>query len=207
MNKFSYDSSYSIPIYRQKEVLKLYNAIKNDLGDNLFNRKKKFIEILKIYYKWESYSNLKVIFNKYVMDKDINYINNLNSNNLKKIYGNDIIKLFGFIDTNNNGSIDLYEFKTILRKINIYNSNIEELFQTADLNNDGVLDIDEFFKFITRNDILYEKFHLIIKKIKSYNNNILLNNKLKIFKKYDINIRPSLADIKNFNEFNLNDLI
>ena len=116
--------------------------------------------------------------------------------NIKKEYSDIVKRLFGSIDNNDDGCIDLDEFKYSVRKLD--NINSDELFEKADTNNDGVLDTDEFYKLVASEPELRNNFHLIIESTIDENERKEYERQSRIFKNDVSGRRPSLADLKSY---------
>jgi len=154
-----------IPLHRLKEIKKLYSVF-YDENKQLYDlnlRKSKFFSIVKLKYKWLTFNEYENIYNENVKDKELEFFLNIKKVQIEEKFKKDILKLFCFLDTNNDNCIDLNEFELILMKLNIYNySEIKDLFNKADLNGDGILTIDEFMMFLSKNDFIAEKLKEIL---------------------------------------------
>ena len=154
-----------IPLHRLKEIKKLYSVF-YDENKQLYDfnlRKSKFFSIVKLKYKWLTFNEYENICNENVKDKELEFFLNIKKVQIEEKFKKDILKLFCFLDTNNDNCIDLNEFELILMKLNIYNySEIKDLFNKADLNGDGILTIDEFMIFLSKNDSIAEKLKEIL---------------------------------------------
>ena len=151
-----------IPLYRLKEVKKLYSVFYDENKDlyDLNLRKSNFLSIVKLKYKWLTLDEFNKIYNENIKDKELNFYLNFKKVQLEEKFKKDIIKLFCFLDTKNINYIDLKEFKFILVLLKLYTyDEIEDLFHIADLNGDGVLTIDEFMIFLSKNDTIVEKIN------------------------------------------------
>lgn len=154
-----------IPLHRLKEIKKLYSVF-YDENKQLYDlnlRKSKFFSIVKLKYKWLTFNEYENIYNENFKDKELEFFLNIKKVQIEEKFKKDILKLFCFLDTNNDNCIDLNEFELILTKLNIYNySEIKDLFNKADLNGDGILTIDEFMMFLSKNDFIAEKLKEIL---------------------------------------------
>ena len=192
-----------VPLYRLNEIKELYNIFYNE-NKNLYDLNKRkcfFFKIVKLKYKWITFNEYDKIYNENLKDHEIDFFLNFKKVQIEEKFKKDILKLFCFIDTNNDNFIDLNEFKLILMKLKLYTySEIEDLFNKADLNNDGVLTIDEFIIFLSKNVTIAEK----LKEILDY--------KFEVKKKHDkrtllfkdfpgsplkFNWRPSLSNLNS----------
>ena len=87
------------------------------------------------------------------------------------LYTLDIIKLFGIIDIDNNATIDIIEFKNVLKLVgNTDEKNLESLFKNADTDNNNTLDIFEFINFLSKHENLRTDFLKILNKSKEKKN-------------------------------------
>jgi Ca2+-binding EF-hand superfamily protein len=99
---------------------------------------------------------------------------------IERKYKNDIIKLFGKLDSDNSDSIDFTEFKNIFSQIEL-EKDIETIFKDADINRDNRLTIDEFIIFIAKNNDIFKKLDNVLEmkfklKLKNDKRTILFNN-------------------------------
>lgn len=191
-----------IPKYRIDEIMKIYDVFydKNKKNDNLKDRKIKFKKILKSYYKWLKDAEYNYIYNL-IKEKEIDVLIQSKKIMIERKYKNDVIKLFGKFDTDNNDSIDLEEFKSVFSLID-ENINIENVFKQADINNDNEITIDEFILFMAKNENIFKKIDNVLEKkfkikLKNDKRTLLFNNfpgsPLKV------NWRPSLSNLNNLN--------
>lgn len=154
-----------IPLYRLKEIKKLYSVFydENINLQDLKIRKSNFFKIVQLKYKWLTLDEYNKIYNENLKEKELEFFLNFKKVQIEEKFKKDILKLFCFLDTNNDNCIDLNEFELILMKLNIYNySEIKDLFNKADLNGDGILTIDEFMIFLSKNDSIAEKLKEIL---------------------------------------------
>jgi hypothetical protein len=187
-------TNLEIPKYRIYHILKLYEASKDTLGFNLVERRMLLYRLIRLYYPWENMKSLKIVYDKFIKSKEIDYMVNVDAKKLKLKNKKMVKELFGSVDINGDNSIDLKEFKYALRDIE--NIDCEELFKNADLNGDGVLDEDEFYKFVASVPIIRDNFGKIL-----YNTLYEINKKdferqSRIFKVDVSNRRPSLSDLR-----------
>ena len=165
-----------IPLYRLKEIKKLYSVFYDENKElyDLNLRKSKFLSIVRLKYKWLTLDEYNKIYTENFKEKELDFFLNFKKVQIEEKFKKDILKLFCFLDTNNDNCIDLNEFELILMKLNIYNySEIKDLFNQADLNGDGILTIDEFIIFLSKNDKIAE------------NLNDILEYKFEVKKKHD----------------------
>ena len=92
------------------------------------------------------------------------------------------------------GSIDLDEFKYVVRKVE--NIVSEDLFNKADTNNDGVLDIDEFYRLVATTPELRNNFDTIIRSATQENKRKEFERRSRLFKNDISGRRPD--DICSF---------
>ncbi len=196
-----------IPKYRIDEILKIYNVFcdKNKNNVNLKDRKIKFKKIIKIYYSWLTDDEYNYIYNLIKM-REIDVIIADKKIVIERKYKNDIIKLFGKLDSDNSDSIDFTEFKNIFSQIEL-EKDIETIFKDADINRDNRLTIDELIIFVAKNNDIFKKLDNVLEmkfklKLKNDKRTILFNNfpgsPLKI------NWRPSLSNLNNLNDIKKN---
>jgi len=185
-------------------INKLFDASKDELGTDSKIRMQKFSKILSIYYPWVKKSEkLEMILS--IQDKEIKYTNELWKKKITKLYKQDIITLFGYIDIDNSNSINIDEFILAFISSSEYtDTDLRELFKEADQDNNGILDILEFINLISKNPELRNHLETVI-------TNAIKFQTSKKFKKLSIlfkdmpnspikkNWRPSLANIKSPN--------
>ena len=157
-----------VPEYRVKEILKLYEVF-CDIYTNSSNyidleeRKKHFKKIVKLKYSWFSNDEYNYIYNL-IKENEYSIFIDSKKIQIEKEYKSHLIKLFSTFDKDNNHSIDINEFKFIMKKYKIFEEKeeIENIFKKADLNNDGTLSIEEFLYFLAKNEFITEKLNDII---------------------------------------------
>lgn len=125
---------------------------------------------------------------------------------IERKYKNDIIKLFGRLDSDNSDSIDFIEFKKVFSQIEL-EKDVETIFKDADINRDNEITIDEFIIFVAKNNDILKKLDNVLQnkfklKLRNDKRTILFNNfpgsPLKI------NWRPSLSNLNNLNDIKKN---
>jgi len=194
-----------IPEHVKNNIENLYEAMKHTLGMDERIRKRKFISILKVYYKWENPETLLYFYNTLIKNKDQEYLIDKNSKELEQTYHSIVSKLFGCINTNGDSGIDLNEFKCALDFLEV---DVDELFKEADKDGNGVLDIIEFYDLVAKTNLLRENFVDIISNMHAKNDR---RNMLKLSRLFSSNInhpnfRPSLANMKNVNDIKSSDI-
>ena len=186
----------NIPKYRVNEIIKLYEASKYTLGTNSSMRRRIFLSTLRLYYPWENRETIQYMFDTIIKSSEIEYMIKLRSKNIKQEYGKIVKKLFFVMDANNDGGIDLNEFKYALINISNLIPNPEILFSTADTNGDGILDINEFYRLVASTPELRNNFDIIIENAVSENQQKEYECQARIFKNDITGRRPSLSDIR-----------
>lgn len=139
-----------IPRYRKREIRKLYEVAKDTLGDTPLRRRRAFVNILRIYHKWADRDELNRMFDV-VAAQDQILLNERFATHLQTTHGKRIMKMFGSIDKDGSGGIDLEEFQTISTGCGI---DAASAFQTADLDGNGILDLSEFSALIAQHAVL-----------------------------------------------------
>lgn len=184
----------NIPKYRMNEIIKLHEASKHTLSTDTRIRRRVFISVLRAYYRWEKPETIRYMFDTIVKPLDIEYMTTLRSKNIKKEYGQIVKELFGSIDANDDGCIDLDEFKYALRKVD--GIDYKELFNKADTNKDGILDTNEFYRLVASTPELRNNFDTIMSSA-IYENDIKeFERQSRIFKNDISGRRPSLSDLR-----------
>lgn len=203
------ESNYKLPQYRITEIKKLY-AVFCDKHCNNFDleyRKKHFIRIVKLKFSWFNIYECKEVY-KIIKENELNLLINNKKILIEEKYKKKLIKLFCKIDSNDNNTLDLDEFKFIMLKFNFYTiEQIYEMFKDADLNGDNVISIDEFITFLAKNDNLEEKLTGILEckfefKKKHDKRTIIFNDFPGSPLKF--NWRPSLSNLNSLDEISKN---
>jgi len=185
----------SIPKYREIEIIKLYEASKHTLGTDTRQRRRIILSTFRIYYPWENRETIEYMFNTFIKPLDIEYMTILRSKNIKKSYGRLVKELFSSMDANDDGCIDLDEFKYSLRKVD--DIIPEDLFNKADTNDDGVLDTNEFYRLVASTPELRNNFDIIIRSAIHENQKRVIECQSRIFKNDVTGRRPSLSDLRS----------
>ena len=192
----------TIPIYIKNDIKKLYAAASKEIGTSPHIRLERFCKIVKNYYPWfNSKEMLEII--SIITKEEKEYHRKVWIKQTTNLYTLDIVKLFGIIDVDNNATIDINEFKKIVKLVNNINEEeLESLFKEADSDNNNVLDIFEFINFLSKHDNLRNDFLKVLTKTKEKNKlethdrlSIIFNNVPN--SPIRINWRPSLADLKS----------
>ena len=175
-----------IPTFRKKEILKLYEVFESK--SKIFeSRRDEFIKILKIYYKWADKKELISMFDV-VYNHELLFQANQYAKKVVEEYKSLIIELFGNIDEDHNGMIDVDEFKKVLPI---------SMFAEADSNKDGMISMDEFIDFLTTNSNIIGEIRSSLNKILNEKKTARDNTLKSIFKSYpevhETNWRPSLV--------------
>jgi uncharacterized UPF0160 family protein len=144
------------------------------------------------------------MFNTFIKPLDVEYMIVLRSKDIKKSYGTLVRQLFSSIDANDDGCIDLEEFKYALRKLD--NIVPEDLFNKADTNEDGVLDTNEFYRLVASTPELRNNFDTIIKSAVRENQKRIYECQARIFKNDVTGRRPSLSDLRSPDNINSSDI-
>lgn len=196
-----------MPKHLVDEIMKIYDIFYDENKSNidLTDRKCKLKKYIKSYYSWLSVEEYNYIYDL-IKSKEIDVLIENQKIVIERKYKDDIIKLFGKFDSNNNGSINLLEFKKIFSLMEL-DKDIEKIFKDADLNNDNEITIDEFIIFIAKNDDIFKKLENILDikfrlKLKTDKRTILFNN----FPGSPLKTawRPSLSNLNNLNDIKKN---
>lgn len=196
-----------IPKYRIDEMMKIYDVFYDENKNNvdLKDRKLKLKMIMKSYYSWLRDDEYNYIYNLIKM-REIDVIIEDKKLVIERKYKNDIIKLFGRLDSDNSDSIDFIEFKKVFSQIEL-EKDVETIFKDADINGDNEITIDEFIIFVAKNNDILKKLENVLQnkfklKLRNDKRTILFNNfpgsPLKI------NWRPSLSNLNNLNDIKKN---
>ena len=135
-----------VPEFRRNEILILYQVFESAATD-LGQRRREFVNVLRIHYKWAGSQELRAMFDV-VYHHEVRFQQNLLAQNLVNENTPLILELFGSLDKDRNGVIDLNEFEKVLPS---------SRFADADANADGVLSVAEFTTFLTANSHLIER--------------------------------------------------
>lgn len=196
-----------IPKYRIDEMMKIYDVFYDENKNNvdLKDRKLKLKMIMKSYYSWLRDDEYNYIYNLIKM-REIDVIIEDKKLVIERKYKNDIIKLFGRLDSDGSDSIDFIEFKKVFSQIEL-EKDVETIFKDADINGDNEITIDEFIIFVAKNNDILKKLDNVLQnkfklKLRNDKRTILFNNfpgsPLKI------NWRPSLSNLNNLNDIKKN---
>ena len=196
-----------IPKYRIDKIMKIYDVFYNENKKNvdLKDRKRKLKMIIKSYYNWLTDDEYNYIYSLIKM-KEIDVIIEDKKLVIERKYKDDIIKLFGRLDSDGSDSIDFIEFKNVFSQIEL-EKDVETIFKDADINGDNEITIDEFIIFIAKNNNILKKLENVLEKkfklkLRNDKRTILFNNfpgsPLKI------NWRPSLSNLNNLNDIKKN---
>lgn len=196
-----------IPKYRIDKIMRIYDIFydENKKNVDLKDRKKKLKMIIKSYYNWLTDDEYNYIYSLIKM-KEIDVVIEDKKLVIERKYKNDIIKLFGRLDSDGSDSIDFIEFKNVFSLIEL-EKDVETIFKDADINGDNEITIDEFIIFIAKNNDIFKKLENVLEKkfklkLRNDKRTILFNNfpgsPLKI------NWRPSLSNLNNLNDIKKN---
>lgn len=190
-----------IPLYRQKELISVYNIYCEESKEKIpINRKKELYNVIKCKYKWFTLKEFNLFYSK-IKSKEIQKYLEYQKLNFPPKYKSLICDLFSSIDQNNDLTIDLSEFKLTMNKLQLFNQNqVTEIFNEFDSNNDGFLSIDEFIIFLLQNEFLIRKLDNILNyKFEQKKNNDVRNILFKNFpgSPSEISWRPSLSNINS----------
>ena len=152
-----------IPLYRQKELINIYNIYCEESQEKLpLNRKKELYKVIKCKYKWFTFKEFN-LFYSIIKTQEIKKYLEYQKVNFSPEYKSLICNLFSSIDQNNDLTIDLSEFKLTMNKLQLFDqSEITKIFNEFDTNNDGFLSIDEFIIFLLQNEFLINKLDTIL---------------------------------------------
>ena len=187
----------NIPKYRVNEIIKIYESCKHTFVNETRIRRSRFINILRAYYRWENKETICHMFDTIIQPREKKYMTTIHLKKIKKEYGAIVSELFSAIDKNDDGSIDLNEFKYAVKSLNNYIPY--DLFDTADTNSDGILDKNEFYRIVASTPELRNNFDTIIKNTIHKNQEKEYKSRCRIFKNDITGRRPSLLDIRDIN--------
>lgn len=188
-----------IPEYRRQEILRIYNVFHENT--NIESRKRSFKKILKTYYKWAGTHELNCMYN-IIYDFEIERELTMNINNIMIKNKDKIIKIFGCMDEDRNGKIDMQEFQKFTNM-----EKSETLFNDADSNQDGCIDINEFFNFIQNNAAHFQNLENMIEEADKNKKKQWSSKMSVIFENLpsspNASWRPSLTDLNSPNTVSL----
>ena len=109
---------FNLPKYRGNEIIDIYNASSSKLGNTLNERKICFFRILKSYYPFFVECDYNNAY-KCIYENEKNLQLKKRAKRLNEEYGLQLINLFGKIDEDGNGTIDVNEFSKYFKKCKI----------------------------------------------------------------------------------------
>ena len=188
---------FNLPKYRVKEIIDLYNASTSKLGNTLNERKIYFFRILKSYYPFFVECDYNNAY-KCIYENEKNLQLKKREKSLNEEYGLQLINLFGKIDEDGNGKIDVNEFSKYFKKC--INGDASSYFRNADKDGNGVLDLEEFIEFVCSSPYIFKNFTKTIssaqKDVEEERRNYLSSIfKILPFDEFGNPRRPSLSDI------------
>ena len=192
-----------IPEHITRHVDRLYLAVRHTLGSTESIRKRAFLAMLKLYYKWESKETLSSYYDKIVKAKDKDYMIRQCSKRLELTYHDKVMQLFGCMDTNGDCGIDSKEFKGALGFLEDKEGDLfdaDALFAKADKDKNGVLDVIEFYDLVASTPLLLNHFEDILNNTELYNYKQDLKKRYRLFSRNVSNRRPSMTDLKKHSE-------
>lgn len=138
-----------LPKHRERDILQLYEASKNELGCGTRERRRKFCDILGVYYPWFSQVEMARAYSC-VAPQERKRDATLLADRLRAKYSARVLSLFGRVDADGNGTVSLAEFREAFDGVLGSGGDASSHFRAADANGDGQLDIGEFFTFVAR---------------------------------------------------------
>ena len=190
-----------IPEHIKLHIESLYYAMQCHLGEEERLRKRYFISMLKVYYKWESTQTLSKYFDMIIKNLEKIYLLEQRSKLIEKRYSMQVMKLFGAIDVDGNCGIDLKEFESAVECVDTETDiDWSKIFFEADKDHNGTLDVMEFYDLIAKTPILYKNFDQIIAHTNSENIRKNMRKRSQLFS-YDVmSARPCLSILRKKSE-------
>lgn len=182
-----------IPAHRKRDILKLYSVF--NMSADIQKRKKEFMRVLKIYYKWADIQELRDMY-RVVYEHEVE--RELQRIALHTVEGRtaDIIKVFCSINDDKNGTISIAEFAKFAQPF--LKERTMQVFADADANGDGVLSVREFAYYVSKNGELLAHFDDILASALEQRHADFVDRVSVLFKNYpdspsDRSWRPSLS--------------
>ena len=194
----------SLPKNFENSILELYHASTNELGCDRTTRNRQFNKLVKTYYPWVNSMELSKIHSLIDGMEQIRYAK-LTAEKLNDQYSKQVLKLFGSVDEDNNGSVSLEEFESFFTSH--YKGDAKKYFENADTNGDGQLDCNEFFTLVSKTPQLLLHFDKIVKTAQRQSdcnrverNSAIFHSEYANATNNDANVkprRPSLSDVRH----------
>ena len=175
---------------------------KKKLMGILKERQQSFKNILRSYYPWVSKRELNLMYD-IVASQELQKDRRNWVKNIQKSYKAQLLYLFGQIDSDSNGVIDLIEFKKVIKlNGNFDDETAEKLFNKADKDKNGLLDFQEFTELLSHNKYLRENLSVILNQATKQKKDEHKKRLSVIFKNLPNsplkeNWRPSLANLQS----------
>ena len=184
--------SNDIPKYRRNEILKLYKVF-HGTSSEFRIRREEFVRLLQVYYKWANRAELlkmfSVVYEHELEFQIYNQVSHLIDDNISLI-----LDIFGTIDGDQNGCIDMHEFTKVFPNAS---------FTDADSDGNGVLSVQEFVNFLVKNPKLIASVGRHIQNTTTQRKEARQLKLNTLFKSFPASPgsgwRPSLSDLK-YNE-------
>ena len=184
-----------IPEHVKIHIENLYYAMQRHLGDTERLRKRRFVSMLKVYYKWESKETLSKYFDMILQSVERFYIMEQRSRSVEKNYSQQVMKLFGAVDIDGNHSIDLNEFQNAVQCLEV-DVDWCKMFKNADRDNNGSLDVLEFYNLVANTPVLYTNFETILEHTREVNDRKNRRKRSRLFSYDDMHARPCLNNLR-----------
>ena len=152
-----------LPEYQVKQIMELYRASVEELGDTSRLRRREFEKIVKIYYPWFTSVDLQRAYSC-VTNLEAARECRATADRLNDAYGKQVLQLFGSIDADGNGAISIDEFKQQFARC-LKDRDVNECFVDADANGDGCIDVREFFAFVARTPDVMRYFERTVNRV------------------------------------------
>jgi Ca2+-binding EF-hand superfamily protein len=188
-----------IPEHVKNHIETLYFAMQRHLGDTERLRKRCFVSMLKVYYKWESTETLSKYFDMILKNFECLYLMEQRSKSVERSYSTQVMQLFGAVDIDGNSSIDLNEFKNAVQCLEV-DVDWSKMFYDADKDHNGSLDVLEFYNLVANTPVLYTNFETILEHTREENDRKNRRKRSRLFSYDDMHTRPCLKNLRKRSE-------
>jgi hypothetical protein len=194
-----------LPAYQQRQILDLYRASADTLGANPRERRRAFVDLLRLYFPFYSAMDLQSAYDVVRRHEEFH----MQSRLIRRIhgeYGHRIVRLFGKWDANGDSAISLDEFREAMCATALSRAHVDVLFARADADGNGELSLDEMVDFLARSPTLLTELEGVLSSSERAETRRRRNSLALLFsdgaaeRLSDPRVRPSLADVRPHEE-------